>query len=90
MPLPFWPLLARVAVFLRALLNAGMPSDKRDFGQDAMTARHHVPFVLEIIHRCVALLRAGGMKRHGWSGVLHQAIDTAICFCMVRGCRLDE
>eukprot|EP00966_Prymnesium_polylepis_P026752 617689-Prymnesium_polylepis.1 len=56
MPLPFWPLLARVAVFLRALLNTGMPSE------DVATPRRAQLLVVEWAARLDAparLLRSG-------------------------------
>ena len=79
------------SMLLAAKVLKGLVADyKRDFGQDAMTAQHHVPFELDVVRRCVAALQRRAMRTHGWSDTLHHAIEVMITFCMVRGPRLDE
>ena len=79
------------SMLLAAKVLKGLVADyKRDFGQDAMTAQHHVPFELQVVLRCVAALQRRALRSHGWSDTLHDAIEVMIKFSMVRGPRLDE
>eukprot|EP00966_Prymnesium_polylepis_P001225 27794-Prymnesium_polylepis.1 len=76
---------------LAAEVLKGLVADyKRDFGQDAMTAMHHVPFELQVVLRCVAALQRRALRGRGWSDTLHGVVELMIKFCMVRGPRLDE
>ena len=60
LPLPFWPLLARVAKLLRALLNAGMPS--ADVGLPRQAQRLVLKHAAQLSAADRALTRADVMR----------------------------
>ena len=63
---------------------------KRAWGQHALTPRHHIPIQLNVVLDCAEALRAYALTGAGWSHALHDAMLACLCFCMVRGPRLDE
>ena len=71
-----------------AMLKGLVEEYKQDFGQDALAVRHHVPFSLDEVRRMIEALRRREID--GLSESVSDALIVVICFCMVRGPRLDE
>ena len=61
---------------------------KRDFGQDAMTVDHHIPYPLQSVLRAVRYL--DNYSCPTWTVVQHDAMRVTIKFNLSRGPRLDE
>ena len=61
---------------------------KRDFGQDAMTVDHHIPYPLQSVLRAVRYLDSYSCPT--WTVAQHDAMRVTIKFNLSRGPRLDE